>query len=305
QSAFQARAELPQQRVAGLMTEGVVDLLEAVEVEKAESERNPFALGHQESLIEPVAEQDAIGKTRQEIVEGLPLESLEMSHSLARVPQHRHPMSGPILTRRNRRQGDLERVRGAVLALRVHLSTKARTGSDRAPHRFDRLLFRFGDPEDLKAVAEDVGGRQAGETAEPVVDENDARFARFRRENQDAFDRVVHRRFQERERLLDPFSVRDDGREREGHHRSDSHEALEKQQRFVDRLASEWTHPAQRPPDGNSREKKDGRRRIAGTKAESRPKENRDAEELERVALGGQWEGKSEDEQTDQNEGSE
>src|SRR5262249_50547370 len=104
QGTLQARAELTKDRVSHLVSERVVDLLETVEVEKTEWERNPFALGHQQSLVEPVAEKNSVGKSCQKIIKSLPLERFQVSHPLADVPKHRDPVGRPRDAGRNRSQ---------------------------------------------------------------------------------------------------------------------------------------------------------------------------------------------------------
>ncbi len=59
-----------EQLIAGGVPQGVVDILEVVQVEKEKGERatGPFQLGHRG--LQPVVEQEAVGQIGQAVVQG-------------------------------------------------------------------------------------------------------------------------------------------------------------------------------------------------------------------------------------------
>ena len=65
QGGAQPPADLHQQRVAGVVAERVVDVLEAVEVHHGHGELAALALGDRDGLLDPVAEQGAVGQVGQ------------------------------------------------------------------------------------------------------------------------------------------------------------------------------------------------------------------------------------------------
>ena len=67
----QPRAHLAQQLVAVGVPEGVVDLLEAVQVDEQERDLGLGAGGHGETLVEAVLDQDPVGQPGQRVVRGL------------------------------------------------------------------------------------------------------------------------------------------------------------------------------------------------------------------------------------------
>ena len=67
------------------MAEAVVDLLEAVEVDEQHRERVARPLGPRERLVEPVAEQRAVGEPGEAVVERLPGQLLLEPHALGDV----------------------------------------------------------------------------------------------------------------------------------------------------------------------------------------------------------------------------
>src|SRR6202045_4321743 len=87
QGFCQTPAELLEKSVAGRMSQGVVDGLEAIDVEKHHSERLCAALGVCDGLVQAAQEERAVGKSRERVVVGekpdLPLAFLLRQHSLA------------------------------------------------------------------------------------------------------------------------------------------------------------------------------------------------------------------------------
>src|SRR5207244_8712862 len=91
QGGLQAAADRDQQPVTGLVTEGVVDRLEGVEVEEQDGYRL-VAPGHAvESVLEAVSEERAVRQLRERVVEGLMAqlaESLVLGRAEYRVLDH-------------------------------------------------------------------------------------------------------------------------------------------------------------------------------------------------------------------------
>ena len=69
--ALQARGDLLQQAVAGVVAERVVDLLEAVEVDEQQRGGLAAALGRGQRGLHAVVEQRAVGEVGQVVVQGL------------------------------------------------------------------------------------------------------------------------------------------------------------------------------------------------------------------------------------------
>ena len=85
---LQTRADLLQQQVAEVMAEGVVDLLEAVEVEQQQRQRRVLASSGEDRLRQPVLQQGAIGQARQPVVQRLVTQGLLGLLALGDVARH-------------------------------------------------------------------------------------------------------------------------------------------------------------------------------------------------------------------------
>src|ERR1700687_1438508 len=76
--AAQARRDLLQETVTAVVTERVVDVLEAIEVEQQHAEHLLVAARSEQRLAESVAEQAAVGQSGQRVVQSLVLERIRM-----------------------------------------------------------------------------------------------------------------------------------------------------------------------------------------------------------------------------------
>ena len=85
QNNLQTLRDLLEDVVAGLVTEGVVDLLEPVEVHQQEADRAGAAARRRQGTVEPVGEQRAVGQSGERIVQGLVGEGVLDSLALADV----------------------------------------------------------------------------------------------------------------------------------------------------------------------------------------------------------------------------
>ena len=79
QDAAQAPADLDQQGVARVVTERVVDVLEAVEIHHGDGQLATLALGDRDGLFDPVAEQGAVRQAGQAVVQRLVLVDLRLA----------------------------------------------------------------------------------------------------------------------------------------------------------------------------------------------------------------------------------
>ena len=86
----EAAGDLLQQLVAGAVAEAVVDLLEPVEVDEQHREHVPGPRGAGQRLVEPVAEQRAVGEVGEAVVERLPRELLLEPNPLGDVAGVEH-----------------------------------------------------------------------------------------------------------------------------------------------------------------------------------------------------------------------
>ena len=97
-AASEAARDLGQQLVTGIVPEGVVDLLEAVEVEHEHGQHAVRARRPGEGLVEAVAEQGAVGETGQSVVEGLARQLLFQADALGDVTRvEDDPANAPVL----------------------------------------------------------------------------------------------------------------------------------------------------------------------------------------------------------------
>ena len=89
QDAAQARRHLLQETVAAVVAKGVVDVLEAIEVEQQDSEHLLIAPGRQQCLAQAVTEQASVGQAGECVVEGLVFERVGVRLALRDVAQRR------------------------------------------------------------------------------------------------------------------------------------------------------------------------------------------------------------------------
>ena len=91
-----------QQLVAGVVAEAVVDLLEPVEVDEQHREDAPGALRARERLVEPVAEQGAVGEAGEPVVERLARQLLLEPDALGDVAGVEHDAADVAVARAGR-----------------------------------------------------------------------------------------------------------------------------------------------------------------------------------------------------------
>ena len=192
QDAVQARADLAQEEIAGVVAERVVDLLEPVEVDQEQRGIVPVARARQDRLVGAVAKEASVRKRRERVVArvvggtlGVLLELLGPPSQLARrardqpeedgvehrEPDHEHevePVRVVCDRGRDGRVGDVElkcasrRARALRPDRRVHLEQVAVALDKRAVLLLDvpavrDHLRRRGSPERLA----ELGGRLA------------------------------------------------------------------------------------------------------------------------------------------------
>jgi hypothetical protein len=91
----QAHAGDRQQVVTGVMAEGVIDVLEAVEVDHEDRHRDPWAPAAGQGVLQPVGEQGPVGQAGQRIVQSLADELFLQLLALGVVAgDHRHAGDG-------------------------------------------------------------------------------------------------------------------------------------------------------------------------------------------------------------------
>ena len=86
QHTVQAGADLPQEEIARVMAEGVVDLLEPVEVDQEEGGVVPVARARQDRLVRAVAEEAAVREGGERVVAGVVRRALGVLLQLVRAP---------------------------------------------------------------------------------------------------------------------------------------------------------------------------------------------------------------------------
>ena len=99
----EALGDLLEQLVAGVVAEAVVDLLEAVEVDEQHGERRRAERSRpRERLVEPVAEERAVGETGQAVVERLAGQLLLEPDALGDVARVEHDAADLAVARAGR-----------------------------------------------------------------------------------------------------------------------------------------------------------------------------------------------------------
>ena len=115
QHALQPRSDLLQQRIAAVVAERVVDVLEAIEVEQKDAKHRLVAARAEQRLPQTVAEQRAVGQSGQRIVQRLVLQRVGVRLALGDVAHCRdEEATRPDLRRVDQ---ELEWKQARVLAL--------------------------------------------------------------------------------------------------------------------------------------------------------------------------------------------
>ncbi len=165
QAGADAVGDLQQQLVARLVPEAVVDGLEVVEVEEQDRDRFLERLAQGQGVLDPVAEQAAIGQVGEGIVEGLVGELLLELLALADVTGVEHePSDAWVLDRVADRGLDGDPVAVAVAPAEFDPRLVAPGALDqRAAHRLDLVDF-LGVQQLVQVAADQLVGFVAEHT---------------------------------------------------------------------------------------------------------------------------------------------
>ena len=111
QRLLQTRADLGQQPIADLVTERVVDVLEAIEIQQQHGHLLARPLRVFDRLLDPVVEQGAIGQPGQRVVQRHALELGFLQLAFGDIAQDRD--ADPFLVDLHAAEGGLDRERAA------------------------------------------------------------------------------------------------------------------------------------------------------------------------------------------------
>ena len=107
QRLLQTRADLGQQPIADLVTEGVVDVLEAIEIQQQHGHLLARPLRVLDRLLDPVVEQGAIGQPGQRVVQRHALELGFLELAFGDIAQDRD--TDPFFVDLHAAEGGLDR----------------------------------------------------------------------------------------------------------------------------------------------------------------------------------------------------
>ncbi|EXI74666.1 MAG: hypothetical protein AW07_01594 [Candidatus Accumulibacter sp. SK-11] len=171
--SLQPPRHLQQQFVTNPVTQRVIDVLEAVEVEEHQGKRLPPAMRTREVMPDPLGEQAAVRQTGQRVVMGQPLDArlrllvpsdvdecseIVCRHAFALDTADRQPF----------------RIHTAILAPVPHLALPASLRLDRQPHAAKEGGIVPPRGEHAGVAAKHVVGAVAGDAAERLVDHHHA-----------------------------------------------------------------------------------------------------------------------------------
>ncbi len=186
----EAAGHVPEQLVARVVAERVVDLLEVVQVEEEEGQGGTDARGDAQGLLQAVAEQGAIGQVGQRVVQGLVAQRVGL---LARghVALHRDPVGDVAGGVGHGHDAELDPERAAVLTVVEHLDDHRLPALQCRAQRVERGAIGAGALQQAGGAPQDLGGGVAGGAREGVVDVDDARPRQIERPGLGDQDRVV------------------------------------------------------------------------------------------------------------------
>ncbi len=177
QAALQAARDLAEQRVAHAVAEGVVDVLELVQIHEHQRERPMVAARHARQLADAVGEQAAVGQVGEGVDVRQPhqvaLDLAELRDVVEDADVVRHGAVGVALL------GDRgpARVEAAVLARGAHLALPVAGGLQRGAHLAAHVAAADAEAQRRGLLALQLVHLVAADVAERLVDGDDAAVA--------------------------------------------------------------------------------------------------------------------------------
>ena len=176
QALAQAVGDLDQQAIARLVTKGVVDRLEAVEIDVADRHQPGCAAGQGQRLVHAIGQQDSVGNAGQRVVMGNVLQLALLFLEVADVGEHAEGAVVSAVGIKNGGAGYLGPQLAAVLAAEAPLVMAA----DSQPPLRDLLAV----PRDVVGIDQLFPGatqqlllRVAQHVGHALVEEGDAQLA--------------------------------------------------------------------------------------------------------------------------------
>ncbi|HVY08558.1 MAG TPA: hypothetical protein VHB18_00230 [Mycobacteriales bacterium] len=137
--AGEPRGDLPEQPVAGMVPEAVVDDLEPVDIGEDDGAEAPVASAAKQRLVQPVDEQPAVGQPGELVVEGVVCQLRLVADPLRVVPERQHHAVHAVGTVR-RGTGEADRQSRAVGTNQRHRGAEWRSGEQAAAYRGEQLI---------------------------------------------------------------------------------------------------------------------------------------------------------------------
>ena len=173
QARRQLRRHLLQQFVADMVAQGVVHVLEAVEVDKQDGQLFGAARGAQQGVLQAVVEQQAVRQRGERIVVGQVVELFLRLLDLGDVARHAHVMGGQRMRVAHRADGQPFQVDLAILAPAPQFAAPETGGDQFIPHGLvKRLVVAFGARQ-RRVLADRFGLGITGDLREGGIDGDD------------------------------------------------------------------------------------------------------------------------------------
>jgi hypothetical protein len=170
----EALADDLQHLVADVVPQAVVDQLEVVEIDERHAARASVPMGDAQALLEPVAQQVAVGEAGQRVVIGLMLELLLVALDLGDVVLDADEVRDLVRPRvAHRRHVQHVPEETAVLAVVAEQRPPVRLLGDRAPDLLELRLVAVGALQQAAVAPDHVVAAIARHLLERVIDVDD------------------------------------------------------------------------------------------------------------------------------------
>ncbi|MNO73095.1 hypothetical protein D3C76_640540 [compost metagenome] len=165
----QAQGHVLEHAIARGMAEGVVDRLEAVQVEEHQHHPGLLPLGLLQGVVQTVLEQRAVGQVGEGVVVGQAVDALFAGLALADVGEEAHVAGQVAFVVQYRGDADPGRVMVAVTALEPHFAFPAAALVQLLDHVAQVAFLLLLDGEHAGQLVEHVADRIAADPAERLV----------------------------------------------------------------------------------------------------------------------------------------
>ena len=165
----QARGHFLEHPVAGRVAEGVVDRLEAVQVEEHQHHPRLLPFGGLQRGVQAVLEQGAVGQVGQGVVVGQAVDALLTGLALADIAEETHVTGQVAFVVEHRGNADPGRVMLAIETLEPHLAFPGAVLVQLLEHITQMGFLLLIDGEHIGQLVEHIAHRIAADPAERLV----------------------------------------------------------------------------------------------------------------------------------------